>query len=435
MAQYIIQGGRRLEGEHWVQGAKNSALPILAAAAATKSQCVIHRCPALKDVDAALRILRWLGCGVRREGGTVTVDAAGLSHSRIPEVLMREMRSSIIFMGPLLSALGHAELSAPGGCEIGLRPINLHLEAMRALGAEIVDEGGRLSCSAAKGLHGGRYILSFPSVGATENMMIAAARARGTTTLTNAAREPEIVDLANFLNRCGANVRGAGEGVITIEGVESLHGAEHAVIPDRIAAVTMLSAAAITRGEILLRGAAPGHMDAVLSVLEQGGCRIRRAPDGEMHLRACARLRHFPTVRTMPYPGFPTDAQAAIMALACVAEGASMITETIFENRYNHVGELRRMGASIRVEDRVAVVEGVACLHGAGVEARDLRAGTALVVAGLAAEGRTRVRGVCHMERGCERFEEALAALGADINRMEEDSDGKEANEDKGEKK
>ncbi len=425
MASFLIRGGRRLEGEHTLQGAKNSALPILAAAAASGGVCRIHRCPALTDVDAALNILRHLGCGVTvtdkgQDGNAVTVDASTLRHGEIPEVLMHEMRSSIVFLGPLLAALGYAELSAPGGCEIGLRPIDLHLEAMQALGVQVREEGGRLFFRAEDGLRGTRLSLSFPSVGATENLMIATATARGITVVTNAAREPEIVDLANFLNACGAKIQGAGGCTLFIEGVPKLHGAEHTVIPDRIAAVTYLSAAAITGGEVLLRGAVPEHMDAVLVTLEQAGCRMRRLPEG-LHLRAPRRLRRLPTVRTMPYPGFPTDAQANIMALAAVAEGTSMITETIFENRFRHVGELRRMGARIRVEDRVAVIEGIPMLQGAQVDACDLRAGASLAVAGLAAEGVTRVCDIRHIDRGCERLEVGLGALGADIRREETD--------------
>ncbi|MDR3313722.1 MAG: UDP-N-acetylglucosamine 1-carboxyvinyltransferase [Oscillospiraceae bacterium] len=422
MASFLINGGHRLAGEHTLQGAKNSALPILAATVASGGECIIHRCPALTDVEATLNILRHLGCGVQREGNTITVDASSLQRGQIPEALMHEMRSSIVFLGPLLSALGRAELSAPGGCEIGMRPIDLHLEAMQALGVEIHQAAGRLFFRAEGGLRGGRLALSFPSVGATENLMIAAATAKGITVLTNAAREPEIVDLANFLNACGARILGAGGGTLLIEGVQKLHGAEHTVIPDRIAAVTYLSATAITQGELLLRGAAPAHMDAVLAVLEQTGCRLRRLPEG-LHLRAPHRLHRLPTVRTMPYPGFPTDAQAGVMTLAAVGDGTSMITETIFENRFRHVSELRRMGASIRVEDRVAVVEGVPKLHGAQVDACDLRAGASLVVAGLAAEGDTRVCSIRHVDRGCEQLELGLSALGANIKREETDGE------------
>ena len=420
MADLVIRGGRRLDGEHTVQGAKNSALPILAATAATRGQCVIHRCPDLTDVEATLQILRHLGCKVKREGGSVTVDASSLSGCAVPESLMREMRSSIAFLGPLLSAVGCADLSSPGGCEIGLRPINWHLDAMRALGVEISDEGGRLRCAAPGGMKGARLSLSFPSVGATENIMIAAAAASGVTVLTNAAREPEIVDLANFLASCGANIHGAGDGTIVIEGVKRLHGAEHTVIPDRITAVTMLCAAAITGGEVLLKGAKPCHMDAMLAILEQCGGRVRREGKNALHLRMPGRPGRLPTIRTMPYPGFPTDAQAVFMALAALGDSTGMIIETIFENRFRHVAQLRKMGARIRVEGNVAVIEGVPRLAGATVDACDLRAGAALVVAGLAAEGQTRVRETRHIDRGWERIEAHLRAVGAEITRNAE---------------
>ncbi|MCL2494749.1 MAG: UDP-N-acetylglucosamine 1-carboxyvinyltransferase [Oscillospiraceae bacterium] len=421
MASYIIHGGQRLEGEHTVQGAKNSALPILAATVAARGECVLHGCPDLSDVRATLAILEHLGCAVKREGGAIIVDSSRLRGCEIPGCLMKEMRSSIVFLGPLLSAMGCANLTAPGGCDIGERPIDMHLEAMRALGVRVVEEGGRLRCDVREGMKGARCSLYFPSVGATENLMIAASTARGITVLTNAAREPEIADLAAFLNACGAKIHGAGEGTLVIEGVEQLHGAEHTVIPDRITAVTFLLAAAVTGGEILLRGARPAHMDAMLSVLEQAGCRLRRLEGDMLALRMYGRPRRLPTVRTMPYPGFPTDAQAAFMALAAVADGTSIITETIFENRFRHVSQLRRMGAFIRVEGRVAVVEGRRHLHGAEVDACDLRAGAALVVAGLAAQGETRVRGIRHVDRGCERFEEDLRLLGARISREEDD--------------
>lgn len=421
MASFLIQGGRRLEGEHTVQGAKNSALPILAATVAAKGQCTIRGCPDLSDVRATLAILEHLGCSVAWEHGSVTVDSSALRTCEIPERLMREMRSSIVFLGPLLSAMGCARLSAPGGCEIGERPIDMHLDAMRALGVQIVEEDGKLLCDTGSGMQGTRCSLYFPSVGATENIMIAASTAQGITVLTNAAREPEIVDLANFLNACGAKIHGAGGGTIVIEGVQRLHGAQHTVIPDRITAATFLGAAAITGGEILLHGAQPDHMDSMLSVLEQAGCRLRRAEQGQLYLRMQGRLRHLPTVRTMPYPGFPTDAQAVFMTLASMAQGTSIITETIFENRFRHVSQLRRMGAFIRVEGRVAVVEGIHRLKAAQVDACDLRAGTALVLAGLAAEGETRVRHIHHIDRGCEYFEADLRRLGAHITREEND--------------
>ena len=404
-----------------MQGAKNSALPILAATVAARGPCVIRRCPALSDIDATLNILEHLGCAVKREGGAVCVDSSALTRCDVTDGLMREMRSSIVFLGPLLSALGRAELSAPGGCEIGERPIDYHLEAMRALGTRVTEEGGKLLCAAGSGLKGARHTLAFPSVGATENLMIAAATAQGETVIANAAREPEIVDLADFLNACGASIWGAGESCIVINGVKRLHGAEHTVIPDRITAATFLCAAAVTGGEILLRGARPSHMESMLAMLEHTGCALRRTAADEIYLRAEGRLRALPDVRTMPYPGFPTDAQALFMALAAVADGTSRITETIFENRFRHIEELVKMGARIRVEGRVAVIDGMERLYGAEVDACDLRAGAALVVAGLAAEGTTRVGKIWHIDRGCARFEQDLRALGAAVTREGDD--------------
>ncbi|MDR2646790.1 MAG: UDP-N-acetylglucosamine 1-carboxyvinyltransferase [Oscillospiraceae bacterium] len=419
MASFVIHGGNPLRGEHTVQGAKNSALPILAAAVATKSKCVVHRCPMLSDVTATLQILRHLGCRVTQTNGCVEVDASTLTSAEIPMCLMREMRSSIIFMGPLLCAVGEATLCAPGGCEIGLRPIDMHVDALCALGVQIDEQNGLLRCTVPNGLIGARIALQFASVGATENAMIAATAARGVTVISNAAREPEIADLARFLNRCGARIHGAGEGVIVVEGVKTLHGAEHTVIPDRIAAMTLLCAAAVTKGEILLRGAAQDHMDAMRNLLERIGCTLRQFPNGDLALKLKRRLDSFPSIHTAPYPGFPTDAQAAAMVLASLANGTAIIKETIFENRFRHVSELRRMGARIRVEERVAVVEGVEKLHGAHVDACDLRAGSALVLAGLAAEGTTVVNNIWHIDRGCEQFEITLKQLGADIKREE----------------
>ena len=417
MASFVIAGGCRLSGEHHVQGAKNSALPILAATVAARGPCVIRRCPDLLDVTATLNILQHLGCAVKREGGDIFVDSSQLTNCEIPAALMREMRSSIVFLGPLLCAMGCAQLSTPGGCEIGLRPVDFHLEALRALGVQVTETGGKLLCDDGAGRRGARVALRFPSVGATENLMIAAATAQGVTVITNAAREPEITDLANFLNACGASIHGAGGSTIVIDGVTRLHGAEHSVIPDRITAATFLCAAATTGGEITLRGAQPSHMDAMLGVLEQAGCRLRHVRAGELQLAAPGRLRALPALRTMPYPGFPTDAQAVFMSLAALAQGTSLITETIFENRFRHIAQLRKLGASVRVEGKTAIVQGVPRLIGAEVAACDLRAGAALVVAALAAQGETRVRDVRHIDRGCARFEQELTALGAKITR------------------
>lgn len=422
MEEIIITGGQRLQGELTVQGAKNSALPILAAAAAVDGISVIHNCPDLTDVSAAIGILEYLGCRVSREEETVTVDARDITRWDIPEHLMHEMRSSIVFLGPLLSRFGKADVSTPGGCEIGLRPIDLHRSAMERFGVKIHEEGSHLRCLSAERLVGTEISLMLPSVGATENIMLAAATAVGKTTVFNAAREPEIVDLAGFLNACGANVKGAGGSTIVIEGIKKLHGTQYRVIPDRIVTATYMAAAAVTQGDIQLRGVIPEHILPVISTYEDTGCRIDW-DTGNLRIQAPKRLFRFRTVRTQPYPGFPTDAQATAMAMACVARGTSMIIETIFENRYNQAADLCRMGAEIEISGRMAVIEGVHHLHGASVRATDLRGGAALVVAGLAAEGTTRITDVHLIDRGCQNIEENLASLGARIRREERHGD------------
>lgn len=414
-----ITGSKKLEGEVQLQGSKNSALPILAACVSVNGISVIHNCPSLTDVDAAVKILEYLGCRVTRRESALVIDSGDVKRSDIPQHLMHEMRSSIVFLAPLLSRFGSACVSTPGGCEIGLRPIDLHLNAMRKMGAVIEEESGILSCSCPNGLSGAKIVLSFPSVGATENIMIAAATAKGTTVLVNAAREPEIRDLAVYLNSCGAKIKGAGEGTIVIEGVESLHGTEHSVIPDRIVASTFMAAAAATGGKVLIKGVVPSHITPVISAFEEAGCRV---DSGASRLYICApkRLGRVQTIRTMPYPGFPTDSQAIVMAMLCTADGTSMIIENIFENRFRHVQELRKLGAKIDVEGRVAVVEGVESLKAAHVYAPDLRGGAALIVAGLAAQGVTEIENVRLIDRGWQNIEKSLSALGADIVRTDE---------------
>lgn len=419
MEKIIIEGGKKLEGELKVQGSKNSALPILAATVSVGGVSVIHNCPHLTDVDAAIKILQYLGCSVSWDGDTVTVDATTIHRYDIPAELMKEMRSSIAFLGPLLARLGKADLlTSPGGCDIGSRPIDFHIAAMTQFGAEIVEESGRLICNSTKQLTGSKITLTKPSVGATENIMIVAATAKGTTTIINAAREPEISDLANYLVRCGAKIRGAGEGTITIDGVDALHSAEHKVIPDRIVASTYMTAAAVTHGSVVLRNIIPAHISPMIYAFEEAGCKIR-ANGTSLWLKTPPHLNRIKMVRTAPYPGFPTDAQANIMVMACVASGTSMIVENIFECRFKHVGELKKLGAHISIEDKVAVVEGVPQLFGTNVKAPDLRGGAALVVAGLAAEGITKVGGVHLIDRGCESLEENLGILGARIKREE----------------
>ncbi|NMP37766.1 MAG: UDP-N-acetylglucosamine 1-carboxyvinyltransferase [Clostridiales bacterium] len=416
MGKFIVEGGRRLRGEIKIQGSKNSVLPILAACVLVDGVSVIHNCPLLSDTDVTIKILEHLGCSVMREGHTVTVDSTGVNAFDIPDTLMREMRSSVIFLGAIIGRSGRAEISTPGGCEIGLRPIDLHISSIKKFGVEIAEEHGRLECSVPDALRGTEITLAFPSVGATENIMLTAATARGTTTIINAAREPEISDLADFLNGCGARIHGGGEGIITVAGVDSLSGTEHTVIPDRIAAATYMFSAAMTHGTIILKDIIPAHIGPVFPVLEEAGCEIN-IKGRELELTAPPRIRRIHKISTMPYPGFPTDIQAPIMALTAVADGTSVIIENIFESRFKHVAELIRMGADIKTEGRMAVIQGVPYLTGASVVSPDLRGGSALVLAGLAAKGITEVSDIHHIDRGYESFEEILCALGASVKR------------------
>lgn len=417
MAKLLIEGRKKLSGEVSVQGSKNSTLPILAATLLCADECVLHNCPCLSDVDASVRILRYLGCKASRYEHTLLVDASDMDSYDIPHSLMREMRSSIVFLGAIIARMGRARLSFPGGCELGPRPIDLHLKALRQMGATIRENHGELDCVAENGLKGAKIALSFPSVGATENIMIAAVLAKGTTVITNCAREPEISDLADFLNKCGAKIYGAGEGTIVIDGVKSLNGTSHSIIPDRIVAATLMSAAAVTNSKIILKDIIQGHLGSVISVFEEAGCDIK-CKDGVMKFNSPNRLNAVKQIRTMPYPGFPTDAQAPIMTMATVAKGITVFTENIFESRYKHVGELMRLGANINVEGKIAVVEGVCMLSGAAVEAQDLRGAGALTVAGLAADGVTEISGLHHLQRGYEDFEVVLSSLGASVKRF-----------------
>ena len=417
MSYYEIQGGRPLEGALAVQGAKNSVLPILAAALLAPGQSVTRNCPNLSDVSATLDILALLGCRVDREGDCVLIDTSTLCRADIPQRLMGELRSSVIFLGALLARMGMAELSYPGGCQLGPRPIDLHLSALRILGAEIREEQGCLYCSGGSRLRGREICLSLPSVGATENIMLAACGCPGITTIVGAAREPEIVDLQQFLRAMGARVSGAGGSVITIWGGKPLHPAEYRVMGDRIAAATWLCAAGAAGGEVELTGVEPGHLTAVLACLEGAGCSLHTEP-GRIMLKCRGSLKGIPPVRTAPYPGFPTDAQALLMAALAGGEGATMFVENIFDSRYRHVDELRRMGASIQVDGRVAVVTGAGRLRGAPVRGCDLRGGAALVVAALGAEGTSRVSGLSHIRRGYDGLERTLRALGADIREV-----------------
>ena len=416
MACFIINGQNKIQGEMTVQGAKNGALPLLAASVLVCGKTVFSGCPRLTDINAAINILTYLGCRVSADADVISIDSESASGFAVTDSLMREMRSSIVFLGALLGRFGKAELTAPGGCEIGLRPIDLHLDAMRTLGAVIDETGGRLICSCPNGLKGARVVLSFPSVGATENILLAACTAKGETLIVNAAREPEIAELADFLNCCGADIKGAGESIIRINGVEKLTACEHRIGQDRIAAVTYMAAAAVTGGSIRLDFKNPEILMPVAVLFEKTGCRINQDENG-VWLKAPEKLKNFGMIRTMPYPGFPTDSQADLAVVASVASGTSTVVENIFENRFKYVGELRKMGAQISTENRVAVIEGVRELCGANVVSHDLRGGSALVVAALCAKGTTAVDGIHHIDRGYEKIEEQLRGLGAEIFR------------------
>lgn len=416
MSSLIINGKKKLGGEISVHGAKNSALPILAASVAVGDECIISNCPQLSDISATVNILRGLGCRADVSGSQITVNSGTLSFNEIPDSLMRELRSSFIFMGALLSRTGRAVMCAPGGCEIGVRPVDIHLLAFRQMGVEIREDAGRIVCEAPGGLKGAEINLSFPSVGATENIILAALRAKGTTYIKNAAAEPEIKDLAGFLNSCGADINGAGGSTVVVHGKEKLRGTHYSVMPDRIVAVSYLAAAAVTGSELTVSNACPGHIGTVLSAFEQSGCRFNYEKN-KIKINPPRRLHKMGTIRTMPYPGFPTDCQAIIMAMASVARGTTIINENIFESRFRHVGELNRMGADITVTGRSAIVNGVKSLYGSCVKATDLRGGMALVLAALSAEGKSIIENTEFIDRGYEKAERDFSLIGADIRR------------------
>ncbi|MBQ8209959.1 MAG: UDP-N-acetylglucosamine 1-carboxyvinyltransferase [Clostridia bacterium] len=423
MSRFIINGGNRLFGTAKIQGSKNSVLPILAATILAKGESVITNCPDITDVDATVKILRHLGCKVTRTEHTVTVDSTNVDKYDIPDELMREMRSSVVFLGAIIGRMGKASLSTPGGCEIGLRPIDLHLDAIQRFGVNIHEEYAKIEFETVKHLEGTNISLSFPSVGATENIILTACLAKGTTVITNAAREPEISDLADFLNSCGARISGTGEGTVVIEGVEKLHPVQYKVIPDRIVAATYMSAAAMTHGKVRLTNIIPAHIAPVIPIFEEAGCDIS-VTASTLTVTAPPVLHGIKTVRTMPYPGFPTDMQAPVMAMTTVCSGTSVIIETIFESRYKHVSELLRFGSKIRVDGRMAVIEGVKKLTGAKVIASDLRGGAALVLAGAAAQGSTVIDDVKFIERGYEDICGVLSSLGCDIRAERNTTDG-----------
>jgi UDP-N-acetylglucosamine 1-carboxyvinyltransferase len=420
LASFVIYGGKPLQGHLRVQGAKNAALPALAASILAPGKHRLQDVPHLVDTGVMLKILASLGARTHHEQNVVTLDTSEVSNTVIPEMLMERMRSSIFLLGPLLARFKEVTITRPGGCAIGERPIDLHLAGLRALGADIIEKHGKIYCHVQK-LHGARIHLHYPSVGATENIMMAATLAEGETQITNPAREPEISDLAHMLQKMGAHIKGAGTDCITIEGVSQLYPVEHRIIPDRILAGTILVAAAMTGGAVELCNVRPDHLASVLSILELSGVEIQSSHD-IIRLRSNGRPQAVGPIYTAPYPGFPTDMQAQMMTYLSIAQDTSILKETVFEGRFKHVDELNRMGAHIRVDLNTAFIRGVSELYGAAVEATDLRAGAALVIAGLRAQGVTTVECIEHIDRGYERFELLLECLGAQIERTEEQS-------------
>src|SRR4051812_43519969 len=416
----IVRGGKRLSGTVKVEGAKNAVLPVIAATLlASDGKSVIRDVPTLSDVYTINEVLRNLNAEVSFENNTVVVDASRVLKDEAPFEYVRKMRASVLVMGSLLARNGRARVALPGGCAIGSRPIDQHLKGFEAMGASVKVGNGFIEAEVNGRLQGAKIYLDFPSVGATENIMMAATLAVGTTIIENVAKEPEIVDLANFLNKMGARVKGAGTGTLKIEGVDVLFGADHAIIPDRIEAGTFMVAAAITGGNVLVQGAIPEHLTSLIAKMEEMGITILEEGDG-VRVIGTDRLKAV-DIKTMPHPGFPTDMQSQMMALLLRAKGTSMITETVFENRFMHVEEFRRMNADIKIEGRSVVINGPSNIQGAEVTATDLRAGAALVVSALVAEGITSITELKHLDRGYVDFHNKLAALGADIERIEEE--------------
>ena len=416
MDKFIIEGGGKLYGRAEIQSAKNSVLPLLAASVLTDEQVIIRDVPAISDVENMLHILRELGCEIRRTTDSVIIDSANAVSHEIPARLTKELRSSVFMLGSVLTRFRRAKISYPGGCDIGLRPIDLHLSGLKRLDVKIEEDNGYILCSCDK-LTGADILLDFPSVGATENIILAAVKAEGTTVIRNAAKEPEIVDLQNFLNKMGGKINGACGSTVIVEGVEKLHGVEYTPIKDRIEAGTFLIAAASCGGEIEIEGVPQENIAALLHKLRENGCKIHIKND-KITLKSNGRLRAAELIETTPFPGFPTDLQAQFSALACTAAGTTLVVENLFETRYKYAGELKRMGADITVRGRNAVIRGVEKLHGACMTAGDLRGGAALVIAALKAEGESSVADLSHIDRGYADFEYKLKKLGARIRRV-----------------
>ena len=417
MAKIIVKKSNPLKGSVKIDGAKNAVLPIIAATLLAKGKSVIKEVPNLRDVHVISDLLRHLGAEVEYEGKTLTVDATNITTCEAPYELVRKMRASFLVMGPLLSRFNHTKISMPGGCAIGTRPIDLHLKGFKCLGADVEIDHGFVEARTEK-LKGAKLYLDFPSVGATENIMMAACLAEGTTIIENAAEEPEIVDLANFLNEMGADVKGAGTNTIRIKGVKELRGAEHTVIPDRIEAATYMVAAAMTKGDIVIENVLMEHLKPVTAKLKEAGCKIIEL-ENAVRVIGPETLKPI-DIKTLPHPGFPTDVQAQFMAMLTVAKGTGVVIETVFENRYMHVAEFNRMGANIKIEGRTAVVKGVDQLYGAKVNATDLRAGAALILCGLIAEGDTEIGEIYHIQRGYVDIDKKITALGGNIEIVED---------------
>lgn len=412
----IIEGGEPIKGEIKIQGAKNSVLPIVAAAVLCEDEVELNNCPHISDSYTSCRILNFLGCKCKFCNNTLTVNTKEIYKNYIPDELMQEMRSSIIYMGALLGRFGKCKLSFPGGCQLGPRPVDMHISALKKLGAKVTEEYGGIDCTAEKGLSGTKITLSYPSVGTTENIILSAVKAKGETVIINAAREPEIIDLADFLNKCGGKIKGAGESTIIIDGVEKLHGCSYSIMPDRIAAATYISGAVCGRGEVTLHGIDISLCESFISVFEQMGCGIY-AYDGSIYVNAGKKLKSAGKIITLPHPGFPTDVQPVVMAAVCKAEGITIFEETVFENRYRHVDALVKMGADINVVGKAAVVTGVNKMYGAKVNATDLRGGAAMVVSAIGAEGITEIFDIQHIDRGYEEIEKNISSLGGRIIR------------------
>ncbi|GAB6153334.1 UDP-N-acetylglucosamine 1-carboxyvinyltransferase [Desulfosporosinus burensis] len=416
MSKLTITGGKPLEGTITVSGAKNAVLPIIAASLLCAEPIQLDDAPDLLDVNIMNRVISALGAKVERKGSTLYIQAQEIDCIEAPYDLVSQMRASIVTMGPLLARKGHVRISHPGGCAIGSRPINWHLKGLEALGAEVKMDHGFLDVS-TKGLKGTRIYLDYPSVGATQNIMMAASMAQGTTLIENAAQEPEIVDLATFLNEMGGKVRGAGTSIIHIEGVREFHGTSHTVIPDRIEAGSFLLLAAATGGDVLVQNVIADHLKPLIAKMEEAGIRMMEEGDG-IRIRGDG-IYNSVDIKTQVHPGFPTDLQAPFMAFLTRARGTGLITETVFENRFMHVDELKRMGADIKIEGRSAIVQGIQRINAAPVTATDLRAGAALILAALTADGTTDIRGIHHIDRGYEKVEEKLSRLGANITRAD----------------